>query len=82
MVDIICEKINESGDSEQQSNVANSGPNYRGGPTGGATKLTDSATNPSEPCQCWEVLELKILCFKCIFNSLVFKTSLLKYYKF
>jgi len=52
LVDIICEKINESGDSEQQSNVANSGPNYRGGPTGGATKLTDSATNPSEPCQC------------------------------
>ena len=56
LVDIICEKINESGDSDQQSNqgnnATNSGPNYRGGPSSGATKLTDSASNPSQSCQC------------------------------
>ena len=66
MVDIICEKIAEGGDNDQfsSSNQAtnnagnNGGPNYRGGPSSGATKLTDEANNSAfntQTCQCWSI---------------------------
>ncbi len=65
MVDIICDKMAESGENETSasSNAAHGtggtggtggGPNIRGGPTTGATRLTDSSNNNSnnQSCQC------------------------------
>jgi len=61
LVDIICEKIAEGNDNDQSNNhttnnaAGNSGPNYRGGPSSGATKLSDEANNSafnSQSCQC------------------------------
>ena len=58
MVDIICDKLSESGDIENSSNANGSAnPNMRGGTSTGTTKLTNSAkgsTNSSnQSCQCW-----------------------------
>jgi hypothetical protein len=64
LVDIICDKMSEGGDNDGSSNAnpgggggaggsgGGSGPNVRGGPASGATKLTDSASNSSQSCQC------------------------------
>ena len=63
LVDIICDKMAEGGDNESSStsNATNSAgnagggvPNLRGGPSTGATKLTDSSNNNmnNQGCQC------------------------------
>jgi hypothetical protein len=61
LVDIICDKMSEQGESEQvqikSSNSNSNGPNTRGGPSGGATRLTENTSNKSngidaQSCQC------------------------------
>ena len=63
MVDIICEKMAESGENEGTTSNANTsnnasgsnaGPNIRPGQTGGTTKLTEAANKltDSQSCQC------------------------------
>ena len=63
MVDIICDKMAEGGENETSASSnathgtgSTGGPNIRGGPTTGATRLTDSLNNQpgasNQSCQC------------------------------
>lgn len=66
MVDIICDKMSESGDNDTSTSGGQAGgsgggvgtgaggPNYRGGPSAGATRLTSSggSNSDNQSCQC------------------------------
>lgn len=63
LVDIICDKMAEGGENETSASSnathgtgSTGGPNIRGGPTTGATRLTDSLNNQpgasNQSCQC------------------------------